>query len=538
MARRNILWIMCDQLRYDYLSCAGHKSLETPNIDRLAQNGVRFTNAYVNSTICGPSRMCYYTGRYVRSHGSSFQGIPLRVGEPTLGSHLHQIGVRNVLVGKTHMKADVEGMQRLGIAEDSIIGVREAECGFEPYIRDDGLVPKADPSNPTDYNAFLSAKGYDGENPWEDWANSADGPNNEVLSGWLLTHADKPARIDEPDSETPYMTDRAMEFISGAKEDGRPWCLHLSFIKPHWPYIVPAPYHDMYDASDVMPSQRSSVELESPNPLYSAYLGERVSKAFADENVRERVIPAYMGLIKQIDDQIGRLMSFLKEEGLDQETMIVFTSDHGDYLGDHWLGEKELFHDVSAKVPLIICDPSTQADGGRGSTCDALVEAIDLAPTFLEYFGSQPPDHILEGRSLMNFIEGHEPGEWREHVVSELDYSMRGARISLNKSSKDCRLVMIYDGRWKYIYAQDLPPMLFDLKEDPDEFHDLGRHPDYSETRARLHEAMTQWSLKHHSRITISDAEVEAGTCTDLQQNIMIGFWDEDELATAREALL
>jgi arylsulfatase A-like enzyme len=88
MARRNVLWIMCDQLRFDYLGCAGHPHLPTPNIDRLAQKGVRFTRAYVNSPICGPSRMSFYTGRYVRSHGSTWQGIPLRVGEPTLGHHL------------------------------------------------------------------------------------------------------------------------------------------------------------------------------------------------------------------------------------------------------------------------------------------------------------------------------------------------------------------------------------------------------------------------------------------------------------------
>lgn len=140
-SKRNVLFIMCDQLRFDYLSCAGHKSLKTPNIDRLASRGVRFTNAYVQSTVCGPSRMSAYTGRYVRSHGSTHNGVPLRVGEPTLGDHLREVGVRTALIGKTHMRADEEGMARLGIARDSIIGVRVAECGFEPFERDDGLHP-------------------------------------------------------------------------------------------------------------------------------------------------------------------------------------------------------------------------------------------------------------------------------------------------------------------------------------------------------------------------------------------------------------
>ncbi|KZL24997.1 Choline-sulfatase [Pseudovibrio sp. WM33] len=138
---RNVLWIMCDQLRFDYLSCYGHPHLHTPHIDKLAERGVRFNRAYVQSPICGPSRMSFYTGRYVRSHGSTWNGIPLRVGEPTLGDHLQDIGVRNVLVGKTHMRADSDGMARLGISPESFIGTRVAECGFEVLERDDGLHP-------------------------------------------------------------------------------------------------------------------------------------------------------------------------------------------------------------------------------------------------------------------------------------------------------------------------------------------------------------------------------------------------------------
>ena len=140
MARaKNVLWIMCDQLRYDYLGCTGHPTLKTPNIDAMAKRGVLFSKAYVQSPICGPSRMSFYTGRYMRSHGSHWNGWPLRVGEPTLGDHLNKIGVRNVLVGKTHMAPDLEGMKALGIPPESIIGVHVAECGFEPYERDDGL---------------------------------------------------------------------------------------------------------------------------------------------------------------------------------------------------------------------------------------------------------------------------------------------------------------------------------------------------------------------------------------------------------------
>ena len=160
---KNILFIMCDQLRWDYLSCAGHPTLQTPNIDALAARGVRFTRAYVQSPICGASRMSFYTGRYVQSHGASWNGFPLKVGEMTLGDYLRPLGVQTVLVGKTHMEPDKQGMERLGIDPQSIIGVRVSECGFDPYDRDDGLHAfgpdgRYDPRKPR-YNAYLNDEG-------------------------------------------------------------------------------------------------------------------------------------------------------------------------------------------------------------------------------------------------------------------------------------------------------------------------------------------------------------------------------------------
>src|SRR3954453_21381735 len=139
----------------------------------------------------------------------------------------------------------------------------------------------------------------------------------------------------------------------------------------------------MYGAGDVQPAIRSQKERQEAHPVFAAYMDMRYSRNMARDEAREKVIPAYMGLIKQIDDQIGVLMQFLQARGLLEQTMIVFTSDHGDYLGDHWMGEKDLFHDQSAKIPLILSDPPREADATRGTVCDALVEPIDLAPPFI-----------------------------------------------------------------------------------------------------------------------------------------------------------
>ncbi len=536
MTRRvkNILFIMCDQLRWDYLSCYGHPKLATPNIDALAARGVRFTRAYVQSPVCGASRMSFYTGRYVQSHGASYNEVPLKVGEMTLGDYLRPLGVQAALVGKTHMRADKEGMQRLGIDPGSIIGVRVAECGFDPYERDDGLHGvgpdgRYDPQVPR-YNGYLNDKGYAGDNPWHDWANAAQGEGNSLASGWAMRHASKPARVREEDSETPYMTSRAMDFIAEAGD--APWCLHLSYIKPHWPYIAPAPYNAMYGPDDVLPVVRSEDERSDPHPVYREFMALRTAQTFGREEVREEVIPVYMGLIKQIDDQLGRLFRFLEQRGLFESTMIVFTSDHGDYLGDHWMGEKDLFHEPSVRMPLIVYDPSAEADGARGTACDALVEAIDLAPTFLEALGADPASqaHRLEGRSLVPLLRGAAPAQWRRFAISEYDYSLQPVAAKLGVEPRDARLFMIADARWKLVHAPGFRPMLYDLATDPSEFRDLGADPACEDERRRLMAALNAWGLRHAQRTTISDQQIRDRRGKSQRRGILIGVWDESEV--------
>ena len=532
---KNVLFIMCDQLRWDYLSCAGHPTLETPNIDALAKRGVRFTRAYVQSPICGPSRMSFYTGRYMHSHGSTWNNVPLKVGELTMGDYLRPLGVQTVLVGKTHMMADREGMERLGVPADSIIGVRVSECGFDPYERDDGLRSNDGGGHGARtrprYDRYLNEKGYPGKNPWHDWANSAEGEQGELASGWVMRHARKPARVKDEDSETPYMTRRAIEFI--AENGDKPWCLHLSYIKPHWPYVAPAPYNDMYGPNHLIPVVRSEEERADPHPVYREFMKRRVSRTFAREDVREEVVPVYMGLIKQIDDQMGVLFRYLEENGYFKNTMIVFTSDHGDYLGDHWLGEKELFHDPSVKIPLIIYDPTGAADATRGTTCDELVEGIDLAPTFVEAFDGDPAlqSHRLEGRSLMPLLHGHKPADWRSFAVSEYDYSTQGAAAALGVTPGDSRMFMLVDRRWKYVYAIGFRPMLFDLEADPNELRDLGADPQHEAVRQRFATELMQWGLRQSQRLTRSDQQIKNMRGNADRRGILIGVWDETDVS-------
>ncbi|WP_264214414.1 sulfatase-like hydrolase/transferase [Leisingera thetidis] len=532
---KNILFIMFDQLRWDYLGCTGHPTLKTPHLDRLASKGMRFTNAYVQSPICGSSRMSFYTGRYVQSHGAQRNNFPLKVGEVTLGDHLRAAGMDAFLIGKTHMEADAEGLERLGIPPDSVIGARLSECGFDVVLRDDGLWTEG-PDGPYDtrvspYNTYLRSKGYPAENGWSENANAVALENGEVTSGWFMKYINRPANVAEPDSETPWLTGQAIDFLDQPGRDDRPWLCHLSYIKPHWPYVVPAPYNEMFGPEDVVPPVRSEDEKNDPHPVFAAYMETLVARSFSRQEVREKAIPSYMALIKQADDQMGRLFTYLEEAGRMENTMIVVTSDHGDYLGDHWLGEKNFFHDCSVKIPLIIYDPRPEADATRGQSCDALVEAIDLTATFIECAGKEVPDHIVEGRSLCPLLHGEAPGDWREVVISEMDYSTTQMAKSLSMPHKDARLFMVFDGRWKLVHAEGgLPPLLFDLHDDPDELKDLGRDPAYESERRRMYDHLHAWSRRLSQRTAISDAKLDAMQGKYPRQGVLLGLYDGSEV--------
>ncbi|MCB1367619.1 MAG: sulfatase-like hydrolase/transferase, partial [Rhodobacteraceae bacterium] len=332
------------------------------------------------------------------------------------------------------------------------------------------------------------------------------------------------------DSETPWLTSRTIDFIE--EQGDQPWCAHVSYIKPHWPYIVPAPYHDMYGHNQIQPVNRTEAERKDAQPVFGQYMNNGIGRLYHRDEVRAKVIPAYMGLIKQCDDQMGRLFAYLEETGRMDDTLIVITSDHGDYLGDHWMGEKSLFHDCSVKVPLIIYDPSEVADATRGTVCEELVESIDLVATFIETAGGEVPDHIVEGRSLLPFLHGGEPENWREFAISEFDYSATPMAANLGLSPRDARLFMVADKRWKFWHAEGgLRPMLFDMENDPDELTDLATMPGHEEIIELMYDRLGQWARRFSQRTAISDPQILAARGKSTRKGVLINLYDGSEVA-------
>lgn len=530
---KNVLFIMCDQLRHDAISCAGGV-VDTPNIDALAARGMRFDRAFVQGSVCGSSRMSTYTGRYVQSHGARYNRVPLSVSQLTIGDHVRPLGVRAALVGKTHMARDDSGLDRLRLDPDDPATRIVNECGFEPIVRDDGLIPSSSPSRfDNEYNAFLRSHGFEGDNPWHTVANSVVDPDGNRRSGWLLNASPYPAIVPDELSETAYMTDRAIEFIEGAGDER--WCLHLSYIKPHWPYVVSEPYHQLVSPLDLPAPNRSEVELETTHPVLRAFRQSRIGSTFSQDDVRRAVYPAYLGLVAQIDHHLGRLFAALERLGRADDTMVVLTADHGDYMGDHWMGDKDWLHEEVVRVPLIVADPRAGADSTRGTTSTAVVECIDLAPTFVDALGGEPDTRWLEGQSLEPHLHGQASSD-SGYAVCESEFSFLEMAHDLPEGpASSRRATMLRTGRYKYILSETGSNLLFDLGDDPDELVDRGDDQGLSSIRSELHEQLFEWYRARSNEVTERPGGRPPADGTNARAGIFIGYWERAD-AQAHDA--
>jgi arylsulfatase A-like enzyme len=517
---RNVLFVMCDQLRADHLSCYGGP-VPTPNLDALAARGVRFERAYVNSGVCGPSRTSYYTGRYPVSHRVTWNRVPLPLDERSLGQYLAAAHLPLHLLGKTHVVPDLAGARALGYNMNTADALLFDEGGFTPIERYDGHV---EPPLDSPYRTYLLERGYRSERPWTDFVIGSDGLDGTFASGWLLRNATLPARVRAEDSESAYLTTRAIDYVRTMGE--RPWALHLSYIKPHWPFKAPPPYHAMYTAADCVVPVRAQAEREREHPVYAAYRGLEESVTFARDDVWRSIRPVSMGLVKQIDDELGRLYTALDALGRLADTLILFTSDHGDLAGDHWLGEKEYFYESVMRVPLIVVDPSSAADATRGSSQRAFAESVDIVPTVLDALGLPVPDHRVEGRSLIRLLRDGDAAPDRDAVFGFLDYAYREARQFLKRGPERCTGLMVRTDRYKFIDWDGFEPQLFDLAEDPGELVDRGPDPACAGIRAECGTLLFDWLRSRKRRTTESGDQVAARTnAHSRMMGIEIGKW-------------
>lgn len=476
----NVLFILADQFRSDSLGCVGHPVVKTPNLDMLAQSGVFFKQCFVQTAPCGPSRMCMYTSRYPCSHRSVGNKVPLVDAHENLGMYLRAAGYKPAQMGYQDYAVD----PRILPPDD----VRTYKPNYDNFLPGwDNLLDHEYDSK--EYFAYLREKGYPEALCNHDAIHKPnvppEGPGDHLAIRF-------PAHYKEEDCECRFLTNLAMDYVQAHSQGG--WVLNLNYIKPHPPRICSAPYNDMYDPADMPAATRREAELQSDHPYLSRI--HRKPDLVAERDLRETQAN-YWGMITELDTSLGLLFDSLKKTGQWENTLIVFSSDHGEYLGDHYLTGKGQLYDGTMRVPLIVRDPSPEANGTRGQLVDGFVESIDHAPTILDFLGVPIPDRF-QGTSVLGRVRG--AGEGKAEIHYEKD--IRGEVADL-VADPDCRLLwVVRDDEYKYVQFADeaIPPLLFDLKADPGEFHNLADDVVHMPTVLRYCQKLLRWRMKHEDQ--------------------------------------
>jgi arylsulfatase A-like enzyme len=426
--RPNVIFLLTDDQRADTLGCTGNPIIRTPHVDRLSRRGVTFDNAFATTAICMTSRASILTGQYAARHGDwdfnrSFRPEQLAATYPAL---LKQAGYYVGFIGKW------------GVGEP--------------------------PKNLFDFDRMFPGQG-----------------NYFVKQDGRQIHL------------TRLMGDEAIEFLEAAPAD-RPFCLSVSFKAPHeedsqsviqQPFLH-APAHASWYADVTIPPPKLAANEyfeRLPEFLKNSENRARWAARFWGPARYQECVRAYYRLISEVDDEVGRLVAELDKRKLAENTVIVFTSDHGAYLGEYGFSGKWYAHEVSIRVPLIVYDPRLPP-AQRGTRRDEMALNIDVAPTLLDLAGVPIPDRV-QGRSLRPLVEGKKP-PWRHEFFYE--HHFQHPRIPPSEA--------VRTERWKYMRFVDSQPLyeeLYDLAADPIEEHNLAQSPQYAATLEEMRDKWRTW---------------------------------------------
>lgn len=434
-ARLNILLITLDQLRGDALSCAGHPIVRTPNLDRLAAEGVRFARHYSQAAPCSPGRASLYTGLYQMNHRVVANGTPLDARFDNIAKAATRAGYRPALFGYT----------------DQAIDPREAAGPDDPRLSTyEEVLP-----------GFAEAHVPNGAfEDWVAWLGEIGHPPPRHAIAALFSEPERPAEH----SLSAYLVDRLVAWIG--RQEG-PWFAHLSQLRPHPPYAAAGPFAQLY-APDDMPAPIAP-EAE-PVRLHKGLMGNAELAAPSDEVAMRLLKAQYFGMVTEADHQLGRLWAALEAAGQWDNTFVVVTADHGEQLGDHGLIQKAGFFEESYHIPCLIRDPRPGA--ARGVVSRAFTEAVDVFPTLAEAMGLEVPAQC-DGTSLASLLAGEKPERWRDAAHWEFDW--RSVAISRGDPAPEPwdrrlerrNLAVLRTPEAAYVQFGDGTAVGFDLASDP-----------------------------------------------------------------------
>ena len=454
----NILLIMADQMAGPALPIYGHKVVRAPHLQGLAESGVSFDNAYCNFPICAPSRASMLTGRLPASIDAFDNSTELPASTPTLAHYLADLGYKTILCGKMHF---VGPDQLHGFHERLVTDIYPADFSWTPNWE---------------------------EGPHKGNAATRLNVRPVIEAGQCI----RSLQIDYDDEVEHFGIQKIYDLARSPSE--RPFLLIMSFTHPHHPFVTTKEYWDRYRHEEIdMPSVPAiPVEKLDAWSRWQHYAREMDLYTVTDEHVRN-ARHAYYGMISYVDDKVGRILRTMKDTGLDDNTIIVFTSDHGEMMGERGMWYKGIFYEWSSRVPLII----SWRGAVRAGHCKQIVSLVDLVPTLLDLAtDGHPPEPVepFDGNSMAALF--HDKSDaWPDIAIS--DYTATGTIVP-------CR--MIRKGAYKYIYTHNYPAQLFNLEHDPHELRDLAGKPQAAEVEEALRKALLRnWDPdKTYSRVLAS----------------------------------
>ena len=477
MTRRpNILLITADQWRGDSLGLMGHPCVQTPALDALATEAMVFANHFAPCAPCSPARASLYTGLYQMNHRVVTNGTPLDARFDNIALAARRAGYRPTLFGYTDTTLDPRGRDP---NDPELQSYEEVLPGFtcrQPLREDDRT-----------WITWLGQRGHDAELLADPHAVAPAEDGGVSLA---------PPGYGADETQTAFLVEKLLEWHA-EQEVGQPWFAHVSFLRPHPPFVVPEPYASMVRPEDVPPPIPLS---DDPHPLvrltrdlarasnFQPGLEGSIAQLSPYDFVQIRAL--YYGMIAEVDAQLGRLFATLKARGDWDETLVIFTSDHGEMLGDHGLLGKGGFYPQGQHIPLMIRLP-----GGAAGRVEGFTSATDVFPTLLDLWGIAP-HHAPDGQTLMPALYGS-GFAGRDWALWEYDFRQAlpaQTRDEMNLSPRDCHLTVLRQRNAQYVHSPAFAPLVFDLTQDPAALVDV------SETQGKLRREMAELLLTRITR--------------------------------------
>lgn len=431
-ATPNLLFILSDEHQAQALSCAQHPLVKTPNLDRLAARGTRFSNAYTTSPICVPARSSLATGRYPHDIRLWDNAMPYRGDPPSWGHALQDKSVRCESIGKLHYRneQDPTGFDRqhvpMHVAGGHGMVWASVRREAERMIKTDSI-----------FGDYI-------------------GPGDSGYTKY--------------DSQVVQTT---KDWISDNAKASEPWCLYVGLVAPHFPLIVPQEFLDLYPASALPPTKLRPSEGYKQHP-WIKHLAAAADQelAFKNEDERQMAQRVYFALCSYLDHNVGQILDALETAGLSDDTTIIYASDHGDNNGARGLWNKCTMYEESVSIPMIVAPAKSETRLERGAVCATPTSLVDISETILDNFNAT--------------LEGHRPGKSLLEIGSEPDAPDRVVFSEYHAFGAVSGCFMLRSGPWKFIHYEGFEPELFNLKDDPEELENVAQSPENIATLERL----------------------------------------------------